>query len=222
MDVARALLDGESEDGVHEADDGRVFRGVHQLLLAVAHAGAGIFGKLQVADQLRLQQVHHFGRRLDGGLRLVARGRLLFLHELGVGGVHEPAVVLFRGHHRLDHHAFDDAAHVVERENVVGVHHGQGKAVVGEGHGDHLVLLHHALRNQPQHAGVKIHLAQVDVLNAHLLAGQLDPLGEHGGQRQSHFGILQQQLLKIFLLQHGAGGGLGAGHGGGARLAGEQ
>src|SRR4051812_12809135 len=132
VDVAGALLDGESEDGITQADDGRVFGGVHQVLLVLADAGAGVFGELQVADDVGLQQIDHVLRPLGGGNDLggVDAARLpcrdgLFVHELGVGGVHELAEILVGGDNGLDHHALDHPADVVERDDVVRIHHGE-------------------------------------------------------------------------------------------------
>src|SRR5207248_8908971 len=114
-----------------QANDGRVLGGVHQVLLVLADAGTRVFGELQVTDDVGLQKIDHVLRRLGGGddIRGVdaarfAAGRSLLVHELGVSGVHELAEIFVGGYHGFDHHAFDHAANVVERDDVVGIHHG--------------------------------------------------------------------------------------------------
>lgn len=93
---------------------------------------------------------------------------------------------------------------------------------IDEGDGNHLVLLHHGQRKQPKHAGIEVHPGEVDEFDADMLGGVLDALGEHGGEGEADFRVLHQQVVEVGLFQHGAGGGLKRGDGGGARLAGEQ
>ena len=84
------------------------------------------------------------------------------------------------------------------------------------------MLQHHGLGNEREYARIEVHLSEIDELNAHLLAGGFHALGQNSGEGQTDLGILQQQIVKIFLLEHGASRRLQSDDSRGAGLAGEQ
>src|SRR5437763_1879223 len=69
---------------------------------------------------------------------------------------------------------------------------------------------------------MNVELGEIDVLNAHLLAGGFNALRKDGGESQADLGISEEEVLKIFLLEHGASCRLKRADAGGARLACEQ
>ena len=159
------------------------------------------------------------------GHRLLARGELLlifFPDEVGVGGRHEALEVFLGRHDRLNEDPFEDAPHVVQRDEVVGVDHGQRQPVVDERDRQKLVLSQHLLGQELQHARVELEFAEVDVLDSGLLVGLFQALGEDAAERQADFGTLEEQVLELLLFEHATHRRLRGEDRGGARLPGQQ
>ena len=139
-----------------------------------------------------------------------------------IGGRHEALEVVFRHDRRLDHHPLDRPAHIVERHEVVGIRHGEGEPVVGEGDGDDAVGVDESLGQERHDARIDLDLGQVDEVHAGVAVGLDQAAGQHahhcGGERR----MRGEHLFEVSLLEHGARGGLERQNGGDARLAGEQ
>ncbi len=80
-----------------------------------------------------------------------------------------------------------------------------------------MVLQDHLLRQQFQHARVKLQFAEVDVLDASLLVGFIQALGEHTAHGEADLGTGQKHVVEGRLLENGARSRL---HGDHARRAG--
>src|SRR3972149_7558220 len=139
VDVAGAALDRQGQDGVGQAHHRSVLGRAAQL----GGRGGGLLGDLfhvDVLQALGLEGIEHgFGVAAHGGGHGVVHaggalggglGALLFLllYHRPVDAAHELLQVLAGADHRLDHGARDEAADVVEGDDVVRVHHGQRQA----------------------------------------------------------------------------------------------
>ena len=116
--------------------------------------------------------------------------------EFRVAGGHEAFEIIFGGHGRLDNDALNDAVNLIQRHEIVRVHHRQGQAVVGKSNGKDAMLLHHRVRQQPDHSGIKLQLGEIEVFDSRLLIGFVQALGKHAAHRQRDFGAAQQNLVK--------------------------
>jgi len=140
VDVAGALADGLEDDLVDEADDRRL---VHQLAEAVeAHLLVG-------GPDPDLP---------DHGLQVLVEGRVLVQGPLEV-------VQGDDGRHDL---VAGVAAHVIQGQDVEGVHHAERELPVGEPEGDDLVAPRHVLGEDQHRLLVREDLGEVQVLQPQL------------------------------------------------------
>jgi len=210
----------------------RVLRRAHQVLLGFDRGRRLVVGDLQLADDLRLQQVH---RRREVRLRcrpvgaLRGRGALLRpgrrirpRHGLRVHRAHEALEVVLAHRGGLDHHALQDPADVVERDDVARIGHRERQAVVDERDRHAPVRVDERLRQQREHARIDLQPRQADELDAGVAIGSLEPLGHHAREREGDFRVVLQGALEVGALEHGARGGLKREDTRGARLPGDE
>ncbi len=217
MNVTRALLDGQAENGIRDADDRRVFRRVHQVLLGLG--GRFLFvGELKLADHVGLEQIDadrrvrlvflsvglRRGRAADGSGG--CRRRLFFelRDRRRVDSREKFLEVLVAHRDRLDHYAFDHAPHIVEGHDVVRVGHGEAEAVVAEADWHDVMLVDESARQQGEDARVDFHLRQVDEVHPGALVRLFETLGEQPRQEQRHLRVLVQHALEIAPLENRA------------------
>ena len=100
---------------------------------------------------------------------------------------------------------FSDPPDVVEGDDVVRIGHRQREPVVAEGDRHDVVLGDERLRQQRQHPRIDLDPRQVDELDAGVLVGAIEPLGERAGDRQREGGQRAHHCFEQRPVEHGAG-----------------
>ncbi len=169
MDVARPFFDCHRYDCIGKPDN----RGALRLLLKVSHTGIflnALFA-LNLFQDIRLEGVD----TIEEGMFTIRPSVRSLPDKLCILILHKPLKILFSYHNRFNSDSPDKLPHLIDCQQVIGIHHCKGKGVVGICNRKHFVDADNLLRDKTEDIRVWFQPRQRDKSETFLQIHFLNP-----------------------------------------------